>query len=47
MTDHRTPPKYKTLKALMELDDPYNALTVLQNIVDLTGAYRLLAVMLT
>lgn len=31
----------------VELDDSYSALTVLRNIVDLTGAYRLLAVMLT
>ena len=31
----------------VELDDPDKALTVLQNITDLTGAYRLLAVMCT
>lgn len=31
----------------VELDQPDNALTVLRNIVDLTGAYRLLAVLCT
>lgn len=31
----------------VELDDSYSALTVLRNITDLTGACRLLAVMLT
>lgn len=31
----------------VELDQPGNALTVLRNVVDLTGAYRLLAVLCT
>lgn len=31
----------------VERDEPDKALTALQNIVDLTGAYRLLAVMCT
>lgn len=31
----------------IELDKPWQALQVLRNIVDLTGAYRLMAVMCT
>jgi hypothetical protein len=31
----------------VELDEPGDALTVLRNITDLTGAYRLLAVLCT
>lgn len=37
MTDHRTPPKYKTLKALMESPDHLSSTAYLDN--DTTGIY--------
>ena len=40
-------PVIQTAARYVELDAPDKALTVLQNITDLTGAYRLLAVMCT
>ena len=40
-------PVIRTAARYVELDQPDKALTVLQNITDLTGAYRLLAMMCT
>lgn len=40
-------PVIRTAARYVERDEPGNALLVLRNITDLTGAYRLLAVMCT
>lgn len=40
-------PIIRVTARFIELDKPFNALMTLQNIVDLTGAYRLLAVLCT
>jgi hypothetical protein len=40
-------PVIRTAASYIERDAIHNAVTVLQNIVDLTGAYRLVAVMCT